>query len=348
MAFLYWVPAIAVVLALFLAPSSNGAAAVASLRVAPGSGAYGGQSVTWTGSVGVSGVQQIHLQRRGNPASDWADVPDSTFVTRADGSFSFEFPAPAMNAVYFRVVSRRGSTSAYRFKTKHQDAHVTLAEATPSPADLPLPRGFAVIGERYRIAIDTVRGAAGETKPVLAGRGVTLQYRSSGDSQWSDEARGAVGSDGLTSFGPYGPGGARQMPGFYRVVLADWTDKGDRIGWFPSLPLYLRLVDRPLPVTHLAATPQSSRVVLTWSRPTDSNRANVVIARRVGRSAPAPTAAQRSHVVATLPATADRYVDLDINPQSTYKYAVYTVTADGVYTAAEARVETFTQRRKAS
>ncbi len=82
-------------------------------------------------------------------------MPDSSFRSESDGSFQFRFPAPAMNAVYFRVVGANGSTPAYLFKTKHQDADLTIAEESPLPSDAPLPRGFAVLGERYEIAVDT-------------------------------------------------------------------------------------------------------------------------------------------------------------------------------------------------
>jgi hypothetical protein len=329
-------------LVLFLAPSSTGAASDTSLHVTPGSGTYGGQSVTWSGSVGVPGVQQVHLQRRGSPTAAWADVRGSTFRTDADGSFSFDFPAPAMNGVYFRVVGGSGSTPAYLFKTMQQDADISVAEATPLPSDVPLPRGFAVIGEAFSIAVDTARGAAGQTKPVLVGRGATLQIRGAGE--WEDLATGALTTDGSVSFGPYGPGAAPQVAGFYRVVLADWTEHGDRVGWIPSLPLYLRLVDRPQPVTTLVAAPTAHSVKLTWSLPVDPERAKVVIARRSGRLSPDPTAAKPANVVATLSAKAADFVDLDVVAQQTYKYAVYAVSADGVYSEVATRVETSTPK----
>jgi len=335
-----WLPVIGLVLALFLAPSSTGAASDASLRVTPGSASYGGQKVTWTGDIGGSGVQQIHLQRRGNPTSAWADVRGATFRTAADGSFSFDFPSPAMNGVYFRVVSANGATPAYLFKTVHQDADVSIAEAVPLPSDVPLPRGFGVIGETFSIAVDTMRGAAGETKPILVGRRATLQVRNAG--AWEDLATGALGRDGTVDFGPYGPGAAPQVAGFYRVVLADWTQDGDRVGWIPSLPLYLRLVHRPRPLTALVAVPAAHKVVLTWVGAVDAERTKIVIARRSGRLSVDPTAAKPSQVIATLPATAGAYVDLDVVPQLTYKYAVYAVSADGVYSEVAARVETLT------
>lgn len=340
-----WAAVIALALALLIAPGRSGAAPAPSLQVTPGSGSYGGQSVTWKGNVGAAGVQRIHLQRRGTPGAAWADVRDSNFTTAADGSFSFRFPSPAMNAVYFRVVSNEGATPAYFFETKHQDAHLSVREATPLPSDVPLPRGFAVIGEPFSIAVDTVQGARGETKPVLAGRRVTLQVRK--DGPWADAATGAIGDNGTLSFGPYGPGAAPQVAGFYRVILGDWTKNGDRVGWFPSLPLYLRLVDRPRPVTDLVATSLANSVTLTWKLPSDPERARVVVVRRAGSSSPTPTAAKPSNIVAKLPATAGQYVDLQVLPGATYKYAVYTVSADGVYTALEARTQTTTSLRRA-
>jgi hypothetical protein len=338
-----WLPVLGIALALLLAPSSsNGAASDTSLRVTPGSGSYGGQRVTWTGSVGVAGVQQVHLQRRGNPTAAWADVRESTFRTAADGSFSFDFPAPAMNGVYFRVVGETGATPAYLFKTVQQDADVSVTEATPLPSDVALPRGFAVIGEPFSIAVDTARGAAGQTKPVLVGRRATLQFR--GDGGWEDLAAGALTTDGTVTFGPYGPGAAPQVAGFYRVVLADWTEDGDRVGWIPSLPLYLRLVHRPQPVATLVAVPTAHDVKLTWSLPVDPERAQIVVARRKGRDSEDPTAAKPANIVATLPGTAGVFVDSDVDAQATYKYAVYTVSADGVYSAVPARVETLTPK----
>lgn len=333
-----WMPVLAMAIALFLAPSSTGAASETSLRVTPGSGAYGGQRATWSGNVGVPGVQQIHLQRRGTPTSIWSDVPASTFRTNADGSFSFVFPTPAMNSVYFRVVGQNGSTPAHYFTTVHQDADVVVAEALPLPSDVPLPRGFAVLGETFSIAVDTARGASGTRTPVLLGRRATLQIRR--DGGWSAVSTGTVGSNGAVRFGPYGPGASPQVAGVYRVVLADWTSGGDRVGWMPSLPLHLRLVNRPRPVTALVAAPAAHQVVLSWALPVDPARAKVVIARRTGRDAPDPTAGKPSHIVATLGAAAGVFVDTNVDPQVAYKYAVYTVSPDGVYSKVAARVAT--------
>lgn len=333
-----WTAVVGLVVALLLAPSSSGAGSNPSLEVTPGSGSYGGQRVHWQGNIGSTGVQEVHLQRRGNPTAAWADVPDSTFRTRADGSFDFDFPAPAMNGVYFRVAGARGATPAHRFETVHQDVEVAVVPSDPSAADVPLPRGFAVVGEAYSLVADTTRAAAGERKPVLAGRKVVVQVRRG--EVWSDVATGSLGRDGTVDVGRFGPGALPQTDGFHRVVLADWTEDGDRVGWFPSLPLRVRLVHRPRPLGALVAVAAANRVVLTWIAPADEERAAIVVARRSGRDSEDPSAAYPSQVVARLGAAVGTYVDLDVDPGRTYKYAVYAVSDEGVYSAVPVRVQT--------
>lgn len=343
-ALLCWLPVVAVVVALFAVPTSSGAAAP-RLDVTPGSGQYGGTSVRWTGNIGSTGEQRIWLQRRGNTTSPWADVPHpktgntASFMTQRDGSFDFFFPAPAMNFVYFRVASRSGATPAHLFQSKHQDADVSLIEQNPLPSDVPLPRGIGVIGEPYRFGVDTVNAAGGEQKPTLRGRDVTLQRRGS-DNVWRFVASGVIDQDGVLQFGPYGPGAGAQEPGYFRVRLQRWTQGGDDIGWFTSLPYHLELVHRPEPLTRLQAAPEHDKVTLTWIAPVDPLRDRIVIAR-TGASQ-SPTAAKEAHIIATLPPGAQQYVDRAVFPNNTYRYAVYSVSADGVYTDLEERVETFT------
>lgn len=337
---LCWLPVAAVVAALFLVPSSNGAAAP-SLTVNPGSGQYGGTSVRWTGNIGSTGEQRIWLQRRGNTTSPWADVPHpktgdtATFMTDRNGSFDFFFPAPAMNFVYFRVAGRSGATPAHLFKSKHQDADFKVVEH--NPADVPLPQtlaiGTAVVGESFSLEINTVKGAGDETKPILPGRDVTLQRRNS-DSSWTNVAFGQLGrNNGLLRFGPYdGTPGGLQVPGDYRVRLERYTTDGHDIGWFLSLPFDLRVVTRPEPVGGLAADPTSSSVTLTWRLPTDPRRHRIEIYRTMGADAADPTVANPWQKIADLDASRTSYTDAGLVEGRTYKYAVYTRSPDPVYT----------------
>ncbi len=245
-----------------------------------------------------------------------------------------------MNAVYYRVVSRYAQTPAHAFSTEHQDAEISVEEI--DPADVPLPRGFAVDGEPFWIAVDTARDSDGGRRPVLEGRDVTLQRRVDGTDGFPDwdpvpVARGEIGADGRLRFGRYGaPGDPVAVGGVYRVRLEHWTEGGDDVGWFPSLPFYLNLVDRPDPVTALSATPGSSVVHLSWTLPGGPAPAQVVVAR-TGASGE-PTAAVPGQVKAVLDGTATSHDDRnEINPKHNYQYAVYTVSADGVYTRLPAR-----------
>ncbi len=260
-----------------------------SLRVTPGANSYGGQLVVFSGDMG-SGQQRIFLQRRGSPSAAWADVIDPrtgknfTRLTNRDGSFRFEFPAPAMNYVYFRLHSRKADTPAHLFKSKHQDADISLIESTP--ADVPLPRGFAVVSEKFRIAVDTAdHDRSGKpTKPILVGRVVTLQVRS-GDAWKSTGITGTVGRDGRLNFGEE----ARGVPGteVYRVVMEDWTGDGDRVGWFPSVPFYLEVVRRPLPVRGLDADETAVGQAELGAPRRSGARQDRHRAHRGGRSTPA-------------------------------------------------------------
>lgn len=331
-----WLLVIGVVGALFVAPSSTGTAAPTTLSVTPGTGSYGGQAVRFQGDMG-DGQQRIYLQRRGNTTAAWAGVIDPrtgrefSILTAANGTFAFTFPAPAMNEVYFRLHSRSADTPAHLFKSVHQDAEVGRVEL--DPADVPLPRGIAVNGEAYRIAVDTVNTTSDgkPTKPVLLGRQVTLQIRDLAD-RWVSVAQSEVKADGKLAFGPYGPGASPQEAGVYRVILETWTNGGDQVGWFPSLPFYLDLVERPAPVAAIDCVPASDSISLTWAV-RGADPARIVIARSSARTA--PTAPR--DVVATLPGSARSYLDKLLAADQTYRYAVYTVTrytsdGGGVYT----------------
>lgn len=328
---LYWLPVAAVVVALFAVPSSQGAAQRASLNVTPGGKQYGGTNAHWEGNLSTRGEQRVWLQRRGTPSSAWADVPDSFYVdtTTADGHFSFDFPTPAMNSVYFRVKSRSGESPAHQFFTKHQEAELSLTEL--QPADVLLPQGLSVgtmvDGEPVEMLVDT-RGPAKDLRPILHGRAVTLQQRETkGDHvTWNPVARGTVGGNGKLTF-RIGPGGVPPADGYYRVRLENWTQGGDDVGWYVTFPFDLRVVDRPDPVTKLESIATSSSVKLTWDLPPGPVD-HIVIARSSFRSPSAPA----DVIKGDLSGTATTYGDGSLSSGTTYHYAVYTVSRDGAYT----------------
>jgi hypothetical protein len=331
-AVLGWLPVAGVLAALLLVPSSSGVevAREGSLSVTPGSGQYGGTSVQWV-ATGLPANAKAHLQRTGKLGSPWADVEGSFGIGSTDGSgrIAFDFPSPAMNSVYFRVVAGRGATEAHHFTSKHQDAELGIVELTP--AEKPLPQGVSVgatvMGEPFTLVADT-KGPAKVNRPILAGRDVTLQRRviNGDDVTWVFVASGDVRhDDGKVSF-EFGPGASPQQAGDYRVRLESWRVGGDDIGWFLTYPFELRVVDRPLSASAFRATaPSDTKVSLSWNLPNDPDRTKIVIARNVGGPA------NLRYVLATLPATATSYVDTSVYGSTTFNYAVYTVSEAGVF-----------------
>ncbi len=220
-----WVPVSAIVAVLFLVPSSTDAAAPVPLSVTPGGKTTGGQLLTFSGDMG-SGSQRIYLERRGNPTAAWARVVDPrtgeyfSMLTQGDGSFSFDFPAPAMNACFFRLVSSGHETEAHQFDSVFQDVEVKGSTT-------------ATVGVPYVLTGDTVLRSQ-DNRPVFPGRAAALQVRD-GSGEWVTVANGTVGFDGkITDFAPLTTNAPATV--VYRIRLADWQQNGDDIGWFPSLP----------------------------------------------------------------------------------------------------------------
>ncbi len=336
------------VVVLFVVPGTTEAAGPPPLTVRPGANSFGGQLITFSGDIG-SGVQRIHLERRDRLGSPWGVVTDPrtgktfTRLTNANGTFEFGFPAPAMNGCYYRVASAKTATQVHQFKTVHQDVDVSLIEQTP--ADVPLPRGFAVPGEGFRIAADTAdHDRFGKpSKPILVGRVVTLQARS-GDA-WTNVKTATVGRDGWLDFGTESRRAPGSTPEVYRVRMADWTKDGDMVGWMPSLPFYLNVVNRPGPVLTPGWTATSTSVKLSWTLSPDPERTKIVIARTAGATAPPPSAGSPGQVLATLPGGTTSYTDNTVR-SSTNRYAIYTVSRDGIYTAVPERLTTTASKQR--
>lgn len=330
-----WLPVVAIVAALFAAPSSSGQVAAGSLTVTPGGGQYGGTNAKWV-ATGLPANARAHLQRRGTTTSAWADVENSFGIgtTSGSGRIEFNFPTPAMNSVYFRVVAGRGATEAHHFTSKHQDAELAIIEHNQAEKALPngaVPStGLAVNGEPFSFEVDTA-----DQVPVLPGREVTLQRRvvTGGQVSWVKVDSGRVGDGGKVTFGAFGPQGMPQVAADYRVRLENWSGGGDQIGWFVSFPFDLRLVDRPRQVLRLSArAPSESKVQLTWALPADPERDKIIIARSTFGTP------DLGDEIVRLPGTATSYDDLSVWPSTTFRYAVYTLSSRGIYSREAATV----------
>ena len=74
------------------APSQAGT--VGDLQVTPRDGFYGGQALTFSGTLGQPGVRRIWVELNFNrPGDEWERIDDFSTTTAADGSFRFTFPA---------------------------------------------------------------------------------------------------------------------------------------------------------------------------------------------------------------------------------------------------------------
>ncbi len=212
----------------------------------------GGQAVRFTGSLGVAGKRRIGLQLHMNrPGDKWFGVRGFSGTTSADGSFSFEFPAPAMFGIRYRVKAKNLVTSPVSFNAKAQDLTMWVAGEDPSRESAP---GQAVAGVPFTVAVDTTpslfRRPETINLPVFPGRGLTLQRRSSGDT-WETLGRSSVGADGNGYFpGVTAPAGTV----VYRVVQDEITTGANRIGWMQTFPTYVTVLASARAKTTTTAT----------------------------------------------------------------------------------------------
>jgi len=259
-------------------PSSSTTAARASLTVSPRD-YIGGQRLVFEGNIGRTGKRTLRLQlnlgREGDP---WQTIDRFRPRTRANGDFRFGYRAPAMFGKYMRVVSKGGlATPSWKFYATSQDL-VVWADAG---GDL----NEVVAGDYFDIRVDTtptreeLKRRTDVPPPALPGRTLTLQRRiePAGPfgyvSQWqtlrttTTDGRGAAKFAGLTV----------PTPGtvVYRVRQEDWTENGDRVGWYPSFPTYVRVLS-PAGADNVAeATPGTEPAVARTAVPESSARAAV-------------------------------------------------------------------------
>ncbi len=194
------------------------AMSLGSLSVSP-TKFVSGQSLTWSGRLPHQGVRTITMQRFLNrPGDSWIDVQGFSAQTNADGTFSFQYPAPDMIDIGFRVKSGKYATEKLDLFPKLQD--VVLQTNGPVAA-----------GQPFTIVADTTTSGA----PVIRGRTLTLQRRED-PTTWTDLGTTTVGAKGKGTF-PV----TEDTPGtvVYRVREEDWTEDGDQIGWYPSFPTYV-------------------------------------------------------------------------------------------------------------
>lgn len=274
--------AVLCLLTLGLAPAGTSAAlAPASLTVSPG--AYvGGQLVTFKGNLGVTGQRAIRLQyHMGRPGDSWTTIAN-VGQTQSDGSFQFTNPARSMFNIAMRVVSAGAATPKVVLNAKSQD----LTLQTQSE----LGRNKVQFGAPFTVQVDTTPQLTGRPDligtPVFVGRELTLQQRV--DGEWEDfTARQLTNADGLGSF-PVTPDQLaaavqQEFPLVLRVRQEDWTKDDDQVGWFPSFPTPVHVVNPPARLAARQAPAAESPTPLTLS--TLSTADPIVAPRLSGGSA---------------------------------------------------------------
>ncbi len=250
------------------------AAATGTLSVSPAR-FVSGQSLTWSGRLPHRGVRTITMQRFLNrPGDTWLDVDGFRALTRADGSFSFRFPAPDMIDIGFRVKSGRYVTEKLDLFPDQQDVVLWAEQPLVPGSGRPVATRRVTAGLPFAIVADT---APRTGMPVFPGRVLTLQRRVDATT-WRPIGTTAVGPSGQGRFPDLTQGTGTSV---YRVLEADVTGGGNRIGWYPSFPTYLE------------AAVSADRSAVTTRTPARSHRTTDLLSSRAPLMRAAQTAALR-------------------------------------------------------
>ncbi|HET7690476.1 MAG TPA: hypothetical protein VFK41_08865 [Nocardioidaceae bacterium] len=221
---------------------------------------YGGQAVTFSGTLATSGTRKIWLEFHMNrPGDEWTRIPGFTTYTRSDGSFRFTQPARGMLNIILRVASRTVATPGVVSRAEDQEVAVSVT-LTDQLFDLLLGsdlqqdyvRYAAVVSVPYVVQVDT----SPVDSPVLPGRRVTLQKQVASD-RWQTISSGITNSQGVARFAQ-----VVTQPGTvtYRARLESWTEQGSRIGWFPSFPTTVDVMSVTDLLSELAEDPEDTPV----------------------------------------------------------------------------------------
>jgi len=231
-----WIPVLGLLLVVVVsAPGNSEVRRVGSLEVTPKI-FVNGQKMTFSGRMGASGRQQIRLQYNfGRPGDAWTDVDGFRTFTSSSGSFSFTHPAPAAFNIKYRVVSSKAVTSGYLFTPKSQEAILTFDSGVPG-----VTGNTVVAGEPFDVTVDTapkVPFRPDTPPPAFEGRKVELQQRVKVD-QWMTVATSSTNAAGTVRFRFTLPTAGEAV---FRARQDDYFTDGNKIGWFPSFPTYVRV-----------------------------------------------------------------------------------------------------------
>jgi len=246
---------------MLLAGASPGASTLArkaALTVSPG--VYvAGQQVIFAGNIGRTGERRITLQSHmDRPGDEWRDIEGFGARTQADGDFRFAYRAPGMFNIRYRVVSGGLATPAFTFNARSQDLVLDIVSGDPALDD-----GQVLPGVPFVIKVDTTPTLSRRPDlppPAFPGRTLTLQQRVDGQ-RWRTLDRTTTDHQGNGRFVTVAN---RTGEAVYRVRQENWTAHGNKIGWFPSFPTYVEVVD-PLRTGVSAPDPEPRRTAARTS-----------------------------------------------------------------------------------
>ena len=209
-----WLPVVCLLLVVFAAPVQSAPVVAGSLNITPNQ-FYGGQALTFTGTMGSAGTRTVWLEYHMNRVGDsWTRVEEFSTTTKADGSFSFTHPARSALNISLRVASSSTVTPFVTLNAHEQEVvlsmvpdDTTLTDQLLHPSRYrPYIRYAAVADEPMLIRVDTVIDGG----PVILGRTITLQRRVNGN-QWQTVAGPTVslaaGLNTVSVTAPAGGGG---------------------------------------------------------------------------------------------------------------------------------------------
>ncbi len=219
-----------------LTPAASGAPerrAPASLTITPDENYVGGQALVFSGNIGASGERRVHLEvNQGYAGAPWGPIDGFSTMTEPDGDFRFTYPAPAMMGIRYRVASGDLATPGWTFEARAQDLTVT-------------PVGTPAAGVPFELLVDTTPSLARRPDTIglkpIPGRTLRLQEQVT-PTKWKDLDTTEVGATGLAKFTVTESAGGVHV---YRVVMANWFEGENKIGWFPSFPTYVNVKGLP-------------------------------------------------------------------------------------------------------
>lgn len=317
-ALLAWVPIAGLVLAVLVGTPSTSQAGVVvggKLEVSPKS-FVNGQALTFAGRLPHPGRQRVRLQFNMNrTGDDWTTVEGFSAMTDAKGAFRFKHPAPAMFNISYRVIGGRYATKGVKLAAQSQQISMSFSPGSEAVPD------SVVADEPFTVVVDSAASMYTRpdgNPPTLPGRTVALQRRAG--SGWTTVQSAKADERGLARFQL-----SAGAPGtlVYRVRLDDYRVGGSRIGWFPGFPTYVRVLERPDPVTGATVTDVSDTTAdLSWTPPADPVATGFTVAWKKGSVAPtSPEDADGSEERIKRPTSSYRVTGLD--PDTVYSFSVF-------------------------